>query len=134
MTKQELLNKLNLKEAHIAKEGDEAFFICTEIKNYKSKDGKAYCRYKGTALNKEGEEFSNNIEVMAPRFIFEEPLGCLFTIKLLKGEPKADPKTGQKIQYLNWTIDSFFLPTPKDNLSNNTHPKPNFLMKTLSEK
>lgn len=104
MTKQELLNKLNLKAARIAKEGDTAFFIAEEVKQYKTPEGKAYCRYKGTALNEEGEPFIENLEVMAPRFIFDDPLGCLFTIKLMKGEPKADPKTGQKIQYLNWTI------------------------------
>ena len=103
MTKNELMKKLNVKAAKVAKEGDEAFFICNEVKQYKSADGKAYCRYKGTALNEEGEPFAE-IEVMAPRFIFDDPLGCLFTIKLMKGEPKADPKTGNKIQYLNWTI------------------------------
>ena len=103
MTKEELMKKLNVKAAKVAKEGDEAFFICNEVKQYKSADGKAYCRYKGTALNEEGEPFAE-IEVMAPRFIFDDPLGCLFTIKLMKGEPKADPKTGNKIQYLNWTI------------------------------
>lgn len=103
MTKQELIQKLNLKAAKVAKEGDEAFFICKEVKTYKTADGRPYTKYKGTALNENGESFAE-LEVMAPRFIFEEPLGCLFTIKLLKGEPKADPKTGQKIQYLNWTI------------------------------
>lgn len=104
MTKQELLNKLNLKAARIAKEGDEAFFICKEVKNYKSADGKTYQRYKGTALNEDGKEFAKNLEVMAPRFILSDPLGCIFTIKLIKGEPKADPKTGKEVTYLNWTI------------------------------
>lgn len=104
MTKEELLNKLNLKAAKVAKEGDEAFFICEEIKTYKSSDGRSYLKYKGTALNKEGEEFAKELEVMAPRFIMSEPLGCLFNIKLLKGEPKANPKTGKEVQYLNWTI------------------------------
>ena len=103
MTKQELLKKLNLRAAKVAQEGDIAYFVCEEIKQYKTAEGKAYIKYKGTALNEEGEPFAE-IEVMAPRFIFEEPLGCLFTIKLLNGEPKVDPKTGQKIQYLNWTI------------------------------
>ena len=103
MTKEEIIKKLNLKAAKVAKEGDEAYFICKEAKNYKTPEGKAYCRYKGTALNEDGKEFAN-IEVMAPRFILSDPLGCLFTIKLIKGEPKVDPKTGQKIQYLNWTI------------------------------
>ena len=104
MTKQELIQKLNLRAAKVAQEGDEGYFICEEIKSYKTADGKAYCRYKGTALNEDGKEFATNLEVMAPRFILGEPLGCLFTIKLIKGEPKVDPKTGQKIQYLNWTI------------------------------
>ena len=104
MTKQELLNKLNLRAASIAKEGDEAFFICEEIKTYKSADGRPYQKYKGTALNKKGEPFAEELEVMAPRFIFDNPLGCLFTIKLIKGEPKADSKTGKEVQYLNWTI------------------------------
>lgn len=104
MTKEELLNKLNVKAAHIAKEGDEAFFVCKEVKSFTSKEGKTFIKYKGTALNENGEEFAKDLEVMAPRFIMDEPLGCLFTIKLMKGEPKADPKTGQKIQYLNWTI------------------------------
>ena len=103
MTKQELINKLNLRAASIAKEGDEAFFICEEIKTYKSADGRPYTKYKGTALNKNGEPFAE-LEVMAPRFIFDDPLGCIFTIKLLKGEPKIDPKTGKEVQYLNWTI------------------------------
>ena len=103
MTKSELMQKLNLKAAKVAQEGDTAFFVCNEVKNYKSAEGKAYCRYKGTALNEEGEEFAN-IEVMAPRFILSDPLGCIFTIKLLKGEPKADPKTGKEVRYLNWTI------------------------------
>ena len=104
MTKEELCKKLNVKSAKIAKEGDEAFFICVEVKSFTSKEGKAFMKYKGTALNENGEEFAKDLEVMAPRFIFEEPLGCLFTIKLIKGEPKADPKTGKKITYLNWTI------------------------------
>ena len=104
MTKNELMKKLNLKEAKIAKEGDTAFFICKEIKTYKSADGRPYQKYKGCALNENGEEFADNIEVMAPRFIFDEPLGCLFTIKLLKGQPKTDPKTGKEVNYLNWTI------------------------------
>ena len=103
MTKQELIQKLNLKEAKIAKEGDIAFFICEEVKSYKSADGRPYQRYKGTALNENGEPFAE-LEVMAPRFILDDPLGCIFTIQLIKGEPKADPKTGNKIQYLNWTI------------------------------
>lgn len=97
------MKKLNLKEAKVAKEGDTAFFICEEVKSFTSKEGKAYCRYKGTALNENGEEFAE-LEVMAPRFILSDPLGCIFTIKLMKGEPKADPKTGKEIQYLNWTI------------------------------
>ena len=104
MTKNELIKKLNLKSANIAKEGDTAFFIAKEIKSFTSKEGKQYTKYKGTALNENGEMFAENLEVMAPRFIMDEPLGCLFTIKLIKGEPKVDPKTGQKIQYLNWTI------------------------------
>ena len=104
MTKQELIQKLNLRAAKIAQEGSIAYFICEEIKTYKSKEGRPYTKYKGTALNEEGEPFTENLEVMAPRFIFDEPLGCIFTIKLMKGEPKADPKTGRKIQYLNWTI------------------------------
>lgn len=104
MTKNELMKKLNLKAAKVAQEGDEAYFVCEEVKNYKTAEGKAYCRYKGTALNEDGKEFAKNLEVMAPRFILSDPLGCIFTIKLMKGEPKADPKTGQKIQYLNWTI------------------------------
>lgn len=105
MTKQELLNKLNLREAKVAQEGDIAYFVCEEIKKYKSADGRPYQKYKGTALNEEnGEPFAENLEVMAPRFIFGEPLGCLFTIKLIKGEPKADPKTGKEVRYLNWTI------------------------------
>lgn len=104
MTKNELLKKLNLKEAKVAKEGDVAFFICEEIKSYKTAEGKAYSKYKGTALNEEGEPFAENLEVMAPRFILGEPLGCLFTIKLIKGEPKSDTKTGKEVQYLNWTI------------------------------
>ena len=104
MTKQELLKKLNLREAKIAKEGDEAFFIAEEIKAYKTAEGKAYSKYKGTALNENGEPFAENLEVMAPRFIFDDPLGCLFKIKLIKGEPKADPKTGKEVTYLNWTI------------------------------
>lgn len=104
MTKEELIKKLNLKEAQIAKEGDEAFFICEEIKTYKTAEGKAYCRYKGTAINEDGKEFAKNLEVMAPRFIMDDPLGCLFTIKLIKGEPKADPKTGKEVTFLNWTI------------------------------
>ena len=103
MTKQELIQKLNLKEAKIAKEGDIAYFVCEEVKSYKSADGRPYQRYKGTALNENGEPFAE-LEVMAPRFILGEPLGSLFTIQLIKGEPKADPKTGNKIQYLNWTI------------------------------
>lgn len=104
MTKQELMKKLNLRAAKVAQEGDTAFFIAEEIKSYKSADGRPYQKYKGCALNEEGEPFAENLEVMAPRFIMDDPLGCLFTIKLLKGEPKVDPKTGQKIQYLNWTI------------------------------
>lgn len=104
MTKQELIKKLNLREAKIAKEGDEAYFICNEVKSFTSKEGKSFIKYKGTAINENGEEFANNIEVMAPRFILGEPLGCLFTIKLMKGEPKADPKTGKEVNYLNWTI------------------------------
>lgn len=104
MTKTELIKKLNVKAAKVAKEGDIAYFICEEVKIYKSAEGKSYTRYKGTALNENGEEFAENIEVMAPRFIFDDPLGCLFTIKLLKGEPKADPKTGKEVTYLNWTI------------------------------
>ena len=104
MTKQELLNKLNLKAAKVAKEGDTAFFIAEEVKTYKSSEGREYTKYKGTALNENGEPFAENLEVMAPRFIFEEPLGCLFTIKLIKGEPKVDPKTGKEVSYLNWTI------------------------------
>lgn len=104
MTKNELMKKLNLKAAKVAKEGDEAYFICEEVKNYKTPEGKAYCRYKGTALNENGEPFAENLEVMAPRFIFDNPLGCLFTIKLIKGQPKTDPKTGKEVQYLNWTI------------------------------
>lgn len=104
MTKEELIKKLNLKEAQIAKEGDEAFFVCEEVKTYKTAEGKAYCRYKGTAINEDGKEFAKNLEVMAPRFIFDDPLGCLFTIKLVKGEPKADPKTGKEVTFLNWTI------------------------------
>ena len=104
MTKQELIQKLNLKEARVAKEGDVAFFICNEVKSFTSKEGKAFTKYKGTALNENGEPFAENLEVMAPRYIFEEPLGCLFTIKLMKGEPKADPKTGKEVKYLNWTI------------------------------
>lgn len=103
MTKEEIMKKLNLKSANIAKEGDEAFFICEEIKAFTSKEGKTFTKFKGTALNKEGESFAD-LEVMAPRFIMDDPLGCLFTIKLMKGEPKADPKTGKKITYLNWTI------------------------------
>ena len=103
MTKLELLNKLNLRAAKVAKEGDTAFFICEEVKNYKTAEGRPYTKYKGTALNEEGEPFAE-IEVMAPRFILGEPLGCLFTIKLIKGEPKADPKTGKEVSYLNWTI------------------------------
>ena len=103
MTKNELIKKLNVKAAKIAKEGDTAFFICEEIKNYKSKDGRPYTRYKGTALNENGEQFAE-LEVMAPRFILDNPLACLFTIKLIKGEPKADNKTGKEVQYLNWTI------------------------------
>lgn len=103
MTKQELLNKLNLRAAKVAQEGDTAFFICNEVKDFTSKEGKAFSKYKGTALNENGEPFAE-IEVMAPRFIMDDPLGCLFTIQLIKGEPKADPKTGNKIQYLNWTI------------------------------
>ena len=103
MTKEELIKKLNLRAAKVAKEGDTAYLICEEIKTYNSKEGKPYTRYKGTAINEEGEPFAE-IEVMAPRFILGEPLGCLFTIKLLKGEPKADPKTGKEVQYLNWTI------------------------------
>ena len=97
------MQKLNLKAAKVAKEGDEGYFICEEVKNYKSADGRHYTRYKGTALNNEGEPFAE-IEVMAPRFILGEPLGCLFTIKLMKGEPKVDPKTGKEVRYLNWTI------------------------------
>lgn len=104
MTKQELIQKLNVKAAHIAKEGDEAFFIAEEVKIYKSAEGKTYTKYKGTALNKENGEPFAELEVMAPRFIFDDPLGCLFTIKLINGEPKVDPKTGKKITYLNWTI------------------------------
>ena len=104
MTKNELLNKLNLKAAQIAKEGDEAFFICNEVKTFTSKEGKPYTRYKGTALNENGEPFAENLEVMAPRFILSDPLGCLFTIKLIKCEPKADPKTGKEVTYINWTI------------------------------
>lgn len=104
MTKLELIKKLNLKEASVAKEGDEAFFIAEEVKIYKSAEGKTYTKYKGTAINKNGEPFAENLEVMAPRFIMDDPLGCLFTIKLIKGEPKVDPKTGKKITYLNWTI------------------------------
>lgn len=104
MTKLELMKKLNVKAAKIAKEGDEAFFICTEVKDFTSKEGKKYIKYKGTALNENGEPFAENLEVMAPRFIFDDPLGCLFTIKLMKGEPKADPKTGKEVTYLNWTI------------------------------
>ena len=103
MTKEELMQKLNLRAAKVAKEGDEAFFICEEAKKYKSADGRPYTKYKGTALNKEGEPFAE-LEVMSPRFIFEEPLGCLFTIKLIKGQPKTDPKTGKEVTYLNWTI------------------------------
>ena len=103
MTKKELLNKLNLRAAKVAKEGDEAFFICKEVKSFTSKEGKAFMKYKGTALNEEGEEFAD-LEVMAPRFILDDPLGCLFTIKLTKGEPKVDPKTGKEVNYLNWTI------------------------------
>lgn len=104
MTKNELIQKLNLKAAKIAKEGSVAYFICEEVKNYKSADGRPYQKYKGTALNENGEPFAKNIEVMAPRFIFDDPLGCLFTIKLIKGQPKTDPKTGKEVQYLNWTI------------------------------
>ena len=103
MTKKELIKKLNLRAANVAKEGDEAFFICEEVKSFTSKEGKPYTRYKGTALNENGEQFAE-LEVMAPRFIMDDPLGCLFTIKLIKGEPKADPKTGNEITYLNWTI------------------------------
>ena len=107
MTKEELMKKLNLKEAKIAKEGDTAFFICNEVKTYKTSDGRSYIRYKGTALNEDGKEFAKDLEVMAPRFIFEEPLGCIFTIKLMKGEPKANPKTGKEVSYLNWKLNSF---------------------------
>lgn len=104
MTKEELIKKLNLRAAKVAQEGDTAYFICEEVKNYKSTNNKPYQKYKGTALNENGEPFAENLEVMAPRFILSDPLGCLFEIKLIKGEPKVDPKTGQKIQYLNWTI------------------------------
>ena len=103
MTKEELIQKLNLRAAKVAQEGDTAFFIVEEVKSYQTAEGKHYTKYKGTALNENGEPFKN-LEVMAPRFILSDPLGCLFTIKLVKGEPKVDPKTGQKIQYLNWTI------------------------------
>ena len=104
MTKLELLNKLKLRAAKVAQEGEIGYFICEEIKSYKTAEGRPYQKYKGTALNKEGEPFAENLEVMAPRFIFDDPLGCLFTIKLIKGEPKIDPKTGKKVTYLNWTI------------------------------
>ena len=104
MTKEELIKKLNLRAAKVAQEGDEAYFIAEEVKSFTSKEGKAFTKYKGTALNKEGEPFAENIEVMAPRFILSDPLGCIFTIKLMKGEPKADPKTGKNVTYLNWTI------------------------------
>ena len=104
MTKNELIKKLNLRAANVAQEGDEAFFICKEVKSFTSKEGKVFKKYKGTALNENGEPFAENLEVMAPRFIFDDPLGCLFTIKLTKGEPKVDPKTGKEVTYLNWTI------------------------------
>lgn len=103
MTKLELMKKFNLRAAKVAQEGDIAYFVCEEVKIYKSAEGKAYSKYKGTALNEEGEQFAE-IEVMAPRFILSDPLGCLFTIKLVKGEPKADPKTGKEVTFLNWTI------------------------------
>lgn len=98
------MKKFNLRAAKVAQEGDIAYFVCEEVKTYKTAEGKAYSKYKGTALNENGEPFAENLEVMAPRFIFDDPLGCLFTIKLVKGEPKADPKTGKKVTYLNWTI------------------------------
>lgn len=103
MTKNELMKKLNLRAAKVAQEGSVAYFICEEIKSFTSKEGKAFIKYKGTALNENGEQFAE-IEVMAPRFILSDPLGCLFTIQLKKGEPKADPKTGKEVTYLNWTI------------------------------